>query len=154
VAMPEPSQETLSQLGPPPHFTIFGVPVRITSTFWFMALLFGMQLNQGSEPSARVFVSLLTWVTVVFFSILLHELGHALTARAFGARPTITLYMMGGLTRFEGGTMSRAQSGLISLAGPMVGLAAGFAVQFATKSQHLGPLAAQAVAFILFVNIQ
>src|SRR4051794_21510291 len=98
--MPEPAPETLSQPGPPAHFTVFGVPVRIASSFWFVVILLGMQGNQDPAQPGRAFASVLTWAAVVFFSIMLHELGHALVARAFGARPAITLYMMGGLTRY------------------------------------------------------
>ena len=38
------------------------------------------------------------WIAVVFISILLHEMGHALTARAFGSEVEIELNTLGGLT--------------------------------------------------------
>ncbi|HEV8244883.1 MAG TPA: hypothetical protein VGP93_03910, partial [Polyangiaceae bacterium] len=75
--MPEPAPEPLSHPGPPAHFTVFGVPVRIASSFWFVVIFFGVQGNQDSAHPARVFASVLTWAAVVFFSIMLHELGHA-----------------------------------------------------------------------------
>src|SRR5258706_2065764 len=150
--MPEPSPETLSHPSPPPHFTVFGVPVRIASSFWLVAILFGLQGNDAAHPG-RAFGGVLIWTATVFFSIMLHELGHALTARAFGARPAITLYMMGGLTRYEGGRMTRVQSGLISIAGPAVGLVLGFAVLFGSRSFPLGPATSEAVRDILWVNI-
>lgn len=50
-------------------------------------------LGQG-----RPDVLLLAWIAVVFVSILVHELGHAVTLRAFGDAPRITLYAFGGLT--------------------------------------------------------
>jgi len=151
--MPEPAPETLSHPGPPAHFTVFGVPVRIASSFWFVVILLGMQGNQDPAHASQAIASVLTWAAVVFFSIMLHELGHALTARAFGARPSITLYMMGGLTRYEGGRMTRLQSGLISLAGPVVGILAGLAITFAVGSRPLSPVAADAMRDILWVNI-
>jgi Zn-dependent protease len=151
--MPEESPESPSYPNPPPHFKVLGVPVRITSSFWFIAVIFGMRLTQGSSASAWALASVVIWVAIVFFSIMLHELGHALTARAFGARPSITLYMMGGLTRYDGGKMTRAQSGLISLAGPAAGLAAGLAVTLFARSHTLGPEAADTVRFIQQVNI-
>jgi Zn-dependent protease len=152
--MPESSPETLSHPNPPPHFTVFGVPVRVASSFWLIGILFGMM--GGSQAAAQpggMLGSALTWTAIVFFSIMLHELGHALTARAFGARPAITLYMMGGLTRFDGGRMTRVQSGLISLAGPSVGLVVGAFVSLATRGHALSPMADGIVNWILWVNV-
>jgi Zn-dependent protease len=151
--MPEEPQETLSYPNPPAHFRVLGVPVRITSSFWFIPVFAGLQLTQNAPASGRALALGAVWVAVVFFSILLHELGHALTARAFGARPSITLYMMGGLTRFDGSKMSRGQTGLISLAGPAAGLAVGLAVTLIVGSRTLGPGTAEAVRFIKQVNI-
>jgi Zn-dependent protease len=151
--MPEESPESLTYPSPPSHFTVFGVPVRITSSFWFIAIIFGMRLTQDAPPSARSIALVLVWVAVVFLSIMLHELGHALSARAFGARPSITLYMMGGLTRFDGSKMTRAQSGLISLAGPAAGLTVGLLVTLVARTHTLTPATAEAVQFIKDVNI-
>src|SRR5271170_2627536 len=39
------------------------------------------------------------WVAIVFVSVLVHELGHALVSLAFHYRPSIQLVGLGGLTR-------------------------------------------------------
>ncbi len=93
------------------------------------------------------------WAGIVFVSIVLHELGHALTALAFGAKPAITLHAMGGLTHFDGGRMSRAESWLVSFAGPAMGLLVGAAVYATTHRQPLGAEAREIVSSILWVNI-
>ena len=90
---------------------------------------------------------------MVFVSILLHELGHALVARAFGAKPNITLYAMGGLTSYQGARMSRVQETVISAAGPGAGIALGGAVWLATQSLHLAGNPRLLVSQILWVNI-
>ena len=40
---------------------------------------------------------LLSWISVMFVSILVHELGHSLVMRYFGQSSHIVLYMLGGL---------------------------------------------------------
>lgn len=104
------------------RFTLLGIPVRVHPLFWVMALLFGLASGD--------LIQLILWVGVVFLSILVHEMGHALVMRRFGQDPHVVLHLMGGLT---GSQPSRWGSGwasvplgprervLISLAGPGAG---------------------------------
>ncbi len=81
---------------PPPtrfdvHFSLAGFPVRISPWFWAIALLLG---TTGGASLASV----TAWVLVLLVAILVHELGHAVAGRAFGARQTtIILHGFGGL---------------------------------------------------------
>jgi Zn-dependent protease len=70
------------------------------------------------------------WILVVFVSVLVHELGHALAFRFYGIRSEIVLHAMGGLTIPEaapwGYGWARVSPGpkqeiVISLAGPFAG---------------------------------
>ena len=94
---------------------IFGIPVKIDLSFLFICALLAF-----GRLSAPVF--LVEWLVVVFVSILVHELGHALVVQSFGLSPQILLYSMGGLTswRDEKG-ISPAKHIAISLAGPFAG---------------------------------
>lgn len=66
------------------------------------------------------------WMLLVTLSVLVHELGHAIAARMFGARPSIHLVGLGGLTRAEGAEqLEWWQDLLFTLAGPAAGLALG-----------------------------
>ena len=103
------------------HFSLAGIPVRVHPLFWLIAVLFGLSSN---------LIQLLIWVAVVFFSILIHELGHALAFRRYGMSSSIVLYWGGGLTvpeavRWGYGSanvsLSPNQEILISLAGPFAG---------------------------------
>ncbi len=114
--------------------------------FWFMVMMLGLSGVQGDLRRAVI------WSVVVFVSVMLHELGHALSARAFGARPSITLHALGGLTHFDI-RFTRARSFIVALSGPMAGFLLGFGVLFATKGMHLTPLQDNVVDTILFVNI-
>jgi stage IV sporulation protein FB len=103
------------------NFRIAGIPVRVHPLFWLMGILFG--ISGG-------LLELLVWVPVVFVSILLHELGHALAFRRYGQPSHIVLYMGGGLTVPEqvwwGGRVTSValrpgQEIAISLSGPAAG---------------------------------
>ncbi|MGH9765018.1 MAG: hypothetical protein ACREAC_29635, partial [Blastocatellia bacterium] len=81
---------------------IFGIPVRVSFTFWLLVLFLGYNRildPQGISPLATI----LELGAVVFGSVLFHELGHAFVGRGFGLVPQIQLYGMGGLTSWEGG---------------------------------------------------
>jgi Zn-dependent protease len=97
-----------------PHFMLFGIPVRVEPGFWVVALLLGYY------PGTTVGL-LVAWVAIVFVSILLHELGHALAFVAFGDRPAILLHPFGGLT-FGRSRRKRWESVAVSLAGPLSAL--------------------------------
>lgn len=101
---------------------IFGIPVKIDPSFLLVCAL--LAFPRLTEP-----VLLIEWLAVVFISILVHELGHALTVRSFGMSPQILLYSMGGLTSWQDEKgISHARRIVISLAGPFAGFLFGGAV--------------------------
>jgi Zn-dependent protease len=64
------------------------------------------------------------WVAVVFVSVLVHELGHAVIGRVFGLVPQIELHGMGGTTSWVAGRdVGHARAMAISVAGPFAGFA-------------------------------
>ena len=113
---------------PPPtqgdlHFRFLGFPVRIHPFFWIAGLLLGPW--QSREES--VVMLMLLWIVAFFVSILVHELGHAAVMRAYGFRPWITLYGLGGMASRNAGEFDRSKGSepagqiIISLAGPGAG---------------------------------
>ena len=102
------------------RFRVFGVPVRVHPMFWLIAALLGWTL----PPVEQVL-----WIAVVFVSILVHEMGHALSSRRFGLRSHIVLHSMGGLTIPEGAPRRTAgwKHALIALSGPGAGFLLAFA---------------------------
>lgn len=108
------------------HLNVFGIPARIHPGFWLMAFILGFSV--GGQPPQPLLV--LIYMAVVFVSIVIHELGHALVMRRFGFAPRIVLYHLGGLAipeqSFSGfeprrGRRDMSESILISLAGPGAG---------------------------------
>ena len=80
------------------------------------------------HASAMV-VYILSWMLIVFVSVLIHELGHALASRLFGYRPSIALVWMGGHTvpTDQPGPLPWKRNLLITAAGPFFGLMLGVA---------------------------
>ena len=135
------------------RFTLFGIPVAVQPIFWVVIGILGFPHRFDSQG----FGSLLIWVPIVFVAIMIHELGHAFAMRRFGGRPGIELYGFGGLTHWHGGagSLPRAKSIAVSLAGPAAGLLAGVAALPIDSS--LGPETGWAARFAvhnwLWINI-
>jgi Zn-dependent protease len=101
-----------------PHFHVLGVPVRVETSFFVVTVM----LSLNAREPWRLFA----WLAVCFVCILVHELGHALTARAFGQRVRIALHGMGGSAWHEGPPpLTTTKRVLVCLAGPFAGFALG-----------------------------
>lgn len=107
------------------RFSIFGIPVRVEPFFWISLVLLG-GVGSANTPAAILKIGL--FVLAGFISILVHELGHALTARKFGAFSEITLQAFGGYAAYTGVRLTRPQSFLVTAAGPVVQILLGLAV--------------------------
>lgn len=83
----------------------------------------GFLLGRGLSISSREdFLMVLLWIIILFVSILIHELGHALTSfKMTGVNPSIKLWGMGGLA-YPNTQLTRKQSFWVTWAGPLAGL--------------------------------
>ena len=111
---------------PPPtrfdlNFSLLGIPIRVHPLFWLLTLFLGPR--SGLLP-------VLIWILVVFISIIVHEMGHALAFRRYGLGSRIVLHFAGGLAIPEAApwgsgwasvSPSPRQHIIISLAGPFAG---------------------------------
>ncbi|HAL71434.1 MAG TPA: hypothetical protein DCP71_06625, partial [Verrucomicrobiales bacterium] len=105
------------------RFSFLGFPVSIQWMFWLTLALLGGVFRASGDPEAMQRV--LAWVVAGFFSILIHELGHALTMRHYGARRVgIVLSRFGGYGQ-PGRSFGRSGSFFVSAAGPFLQIAAG-----------------------------
>lgn len=97
------------------RFSLLRFPVRVHPWFWLGAVLLGARtLDLGIQ-------FLLLWVLVVFVSILVHELGHALAFRWYGADSGVVLYAFGGLAIPSHNISGRWRRIAVALAGPFAG---------------------------------
>ena len=103
-------------------FPLLGVPVTVHWSFLIVAF-FGIGRYDAAPEIAA-------WTAAVFLAVLLHESGHAFTARAYGATGvTITLFALGGYTQWVPRTsMSPGRRFIVSAAGSAVGIAAGLLI--------------------------
>jgi stage IV sporulation protein FB len=102
------------------RFRLGPFPVTVHLSFLIVAALLGYYWTGGSMLAFAI------WMVVVFVSVLVHELGHAVVARAFGGRPEIALEGFGGVTfpRCQQ-RLSAGKQIALSLAGPLAGLGLG-----------------------------
>ena len=105
-------------------FNIFGFPVRVHPGFFILPVVLGASgAGQAENPGAMILI----YIIVLFVSILVHELGHAIAFRYYRIPSRIVLYWMGGLAIPESsvwGGKSRLtpyQQIVVSLAGPFAG---------------------------------
>jgi membrane-associated protease RseP (regulator of RpoE activity) len=147
------------------NFNLLGIPARVHPMFWLASLFLGMGPD---TPPAFVIL----FIGVAFVSILVHEMGHALTARWYGNEPEVILYWMGGLAVYPRARESAWEKFLITAAGPgagfiLAGVVAGllYATGYGVPFPFLGtigggndllsvnPNLAEVAIQMLFVNI-
>jgi len=111
------------------RFRLFGFPVTVEPWHWAILAFCGDAL--GIKESEDL-LPVLLFMAAGVVSILIHEIGHALTMRLFGGRHiSIVLHGWGGQAASQGASFSRGQHILISLAGPLLQLACGLVVLIA-----------------------
>jgi Zn-dependent protease/predicted transcriptional regulator len=123
---------------------IAGIDVYVHATFGLLLAWVGLgELFAAGRPTMQVVMSSLLhvlFVMAVFATIVLHELGHALTAKHFGVRTRdITLYPIGGIARLDRIPSRPFHELCVALAGPMVNLAIGLCLFAALDFRHVWP---------------
>jgi Zn-dependent protease/CBS domain-containing protein len=100
--------------------TFAGIDVYVHTTFLILILWVGFAHWQQGRSVAAVIAGV-AFTLALFLCIVLHEFGHALTARRFGIRTKdITLLPIGGLARLERMPDDPRQELWVALAGPAV----------------------------------
>ncbi|MDN5216971.1 site-2 protease family protein [Fulvivirgaceae bacterium BMA12] len=102
---------------------VSGIKILIHWTFIFLiAWVVFLEISRGSDGST-IMLSI-AFVLVIFGCVVLHELGHALTAKRFGiSTRKITLLPIGGVASLEKMPEKPKQELLVAVAGPAVNVA-------------------------------
>jgi len=147
----------------------FGIPIYVHWTF-LLLLGFIAYSTRGEGTTAMIFNGVL--VLALFGCVVLHELGHALTARYFGIQTRdIILLPIGGVARLETMSEKPFEEFLIAVAGPavnvVIAIALGLVLSAYTATSILWqdgpyallngmdqkPLVIQGLALLMVVNL-
>lgn len=123
--------------------------MRVRPSFLLIAALLG--LVSTTDP-----VLVGAWIAIVFVSIMVHELGHALTARGYGAEVEIELNGIGGLTRWSipSNSLGPGRRAIVAASGSAVGVLFGAAIWLVAS--RFGPyegLSFFVINNLVFVNV-
>jgi Zn-dependent protease len=145
---------------------VLGIPVYVNASMILLALLVTIVYGGYVEaelglPRPIGYAIGLGFVLCLLGSVLLHELGHALTARRHGIGVRgITLELLGGWTEMDREAPTPRVDALVSLAGPAVSLVLGGAATLAALALPdrtvLGQIAFQLAAsniLVAFFNV-
>ena len=111
---------------------IAGIEIGIHYTWLLIAVLItGSFIGYLSDthrlwPARTIWSAAIVISALFFLSVMLHEMAHALVARAYGIHVrTITLFALGGVTRIEKQAANPAAEFWMGLAGPLMSAALG-----------------------------
>lgn len=133
--------------------TVFGFPIYIeTSALYLAPWLLLLALHQASGTGL---VHAIAYVAVIIVSVLLHELGHAVSAQALGVPVRhIALTWFGGYAAFWVAP-THWRDAIIAFAGPALNLAtAAFLFSVATTFPAAGGILQPSASADLIINIR
>jgi len=107
---------------------VFGVRIGVDVSWFFVFFLVIYVMSQNYRDifpgqETKAFVLAVASAILFFLSILLHELGHALTAKRLGIGiASIDLWLFGGIAKMERDTRTAGEEFKVAVAGPLVTL--------------------------------
>jgi Zn-dependent protease len=116
---------------------LFGVPVFVAPSWLIVAaaitFMFGPDVAQTiPELGAGSYAVSFAYAVLLYLSVLIHELGHALVALRLGVPVRrITLQLLGGVTEMGGQARTPGREFLVAVAGPVLSLLLGAAALLA-----------------------
>ena len=137
-----------------------GIPIHIHLTFFLLVGWLGM-VHWTRGRSLEAVIAGVSFILVLFTCVLLHEFGHALTAKKYGIKTRdITLLPIGGVARLERMPDNPIHELWVALAGPAVNVviaAALFVWLLVTASleplKHLTVTTGSFIERIMVVNV-
>jgi Zn-dependent protease len=140
-------------------FTVAGVDVRVANS-WFLivgliALVMAPRIEENA-PGIGVWAYLFgaAFAVLLYLSVLLHEMSHALAARSFKMPVrSIYLHFLGGATEIEGEAATPWREFVIAVVGPLTSLLVGAGAFLVVELFHPGGLPGLAVGSLAITNV-
>lgn len=138
---------------------LFGIPIRVHITFLLLLLFIGIVGSRQGGGSGAVFG--MVSIIFIFICVVLHEVGHSLTAIHYGIEvKEIVLMPIGGVSRMEDIPEDPKKEIVISVVGPLVsfGLALVFFIIAKVTNQNtdiraLSLFSGNLVANLFWINL-
>jgi Zn-dependent protease/CBS domain-containing protein len=135
----------------------FGVPVFVSPSWLLVAIVITIMFEgQAHQVTARPasFAVAFAFAVLLYASVFVHELSHAVTARALGLPVrSVVLHILGGETSIEEEAPTPGREFLIAFAGPVVNLALAVLGIIAHLLLPLPPVAMLLVDALTFANL-
>jgi Zn-dependent protease/CBS domain-containing protein len=136
-----------------------GIEIRIHITFFLLLAVFAS--IYGAHGGFSGALKALSFFLLVFLCVLLHELGHAFAAKAYGIKTVdITLLPIGGVARMERMPEKPVQELVVAIAGPLVNVVIAAALLFVLAvtgnldfGELLDPTRFNALWALLYTNV-
>jgi Zn-dependent protease/CBS domain-containing protein len=147
-----------------PLFRLFGVDIRIHPSWLLFALFVAWSLATGALPAAfeglpaRAYWGMAVAIMVgLAVSVVLHEMGHTLVARARGLSvERITLFALGGVAELPDEPKAARDELMMAVAGPLVSVVLAFFLAFCAgllEALGAGREMVGALAFLASLNL-
>jgi Zn-dependent protease/CBS domain-containing protein len=139
---------------------VWGIPIQIHISWLAIFGLITWSLSVGYFPGVLPDVPLLThWVTgfvaalLLFVSVLVHELSHAMVARRHGLPVSaITLHIFGGVSELEEEPSDPGQEFTMAIVGPLTSFAIAAVAALAARLVQPVPVLAAVLTYLALVN--
>ncbi len=154
-------------------FRLLGIPLSLDPSFalvlplfaWLIAsqvpayaqLLATLGLEVDAEALSRGFTPYFLGLLAalgLFTSVVIHELGHAVTARAYGvATKMITLWFLGGVAQLEDMPRQRGAEAVVAIVGPITSGVLGGLLALLLSAVEMGSAVTFVVAYLAITNV-
>jgi Zn-dependent protease len=138
-----------------------GIPIRLDAGWLAVFALVTWSLAAGYFPVMLPAGSRTAWwlsgilaALLLFVSVLVHEVAHAIVARAFGVGVAgVTLHVFGGVAELEAEPPSPLAEAAIAIVGPVVSAVLGAALLLARQAEVMDEWTASMVGYLGLMNV-